>query len=124
MLPNTRTGSVRVCFTDGKERTLPIHGLGQLHLFNILDEIGVKDWSELTGNPISLQAIRAMFKVTALALSFPGQEAWTVGKIQNTFADSEQLVKVFTASMALSNLPQVSHSIKPVKGRETPGAYS
>lgn len=127
MLPSTRdemqprTGSVRVRFADGKECTLPIHGVGQLQVLSALDEVGIKNWSELTPtNPPSLQSFRLMFKIVALALSFPGQEAWTVEKIQNSFADLGQAANVFNACVALSDfvMPAASQS------QPKPGAYS
>ena len=118
-----RTGSVRVRFADGKECTLPVHGVGQLQVLSALDEIGIKDWSELKGATPSLQSIRLMFKIAAAALSFGGEEAWTVEKIQSSFADVEQVTKVFDACFALSNfvMPNTDKSIQP---GQKPGAYS
>ncbi len=55
-----KTGSVRIRLVDGSERTLPIHGLSQLQMFGILDELGVKKWSELTDS--SLQSMRVAMK--------------------------------------------------------------
>jgi hypothetical protein len=115
-----RTGSVRVRFADGKECTLTVHGIGQLQFLGALDEIGVKSWSELTGTSPSLQSIRLMFNLAAVALSFPGQESWTVEKIQNSFADAEQAAKVFNKCLELSNFARPNGS----KSQPRPGAYS
>jgi hypothetical protein len=102
---------------------LPIHGIGHLHFLSAVDEVGVKYWSELTVTPPSLQAIRLMFKIASLALSFPGQEPWSVEKIQSSFADAVQVANVFNACLALSDFASPNaNTSQPKPGK--PGAYS
>jgi hypothetical protein len=45
-----KTGSVQVKFAGGSERTLPIHGITQLQLIRLADELGIKSFEELKAN--------------------------------------------------------------------------
>ncbi len=102
--PNaTQIDTVRIKFIDGTEGILPVHGISQLQVLRVLDEVGIKSWRELQTKEPSLEAIRFMQKIAAMALTFKGQaEAWTVERIQNSFADVEQVTKVFVKSVQLA----------------------
>lgn len=115
-----KTDRITLRFADGSERTLPIHGITQLQMLGILDEVGVQKWSELTGSDSTLQTIRTAMRVAALALTFPKQETWTVKRIQESFADADQIATVFNKAIALSNLPKAPGSKKPAQNS---GAY-
>ncbi len=82
------TDKITVQFADGQEHTLPIHGIRQPQYLRILDQCEVKSLAQLN-NPLEghLQLLRCATMTAALALSFPGQESWTVEKIQENFAD-------------------------------------
>jgi len=99
-----KTDRVTVRFATGQDTTLPIHGLRQPQTLQIMDELDVKDFSELTGPQLTLQKIRFMTKVSAIALTFPGQENWSVERINDTFADLQQIAKIFTKALELSDL--------------------
>jgi hypothetical protein len=102
-----KTGSVQVKFADGSERTLPIHGITQLQFVQVLDEVGVKSFDALKSAEPTLEMIRTMTRVVALALTFEKpQDAWSVERITSSFADMEQVCKAFLKCLALSPLPQ------------------
>jgi hypothetical protein len=114
-----RTDRVTVRFVDGKEIALPIHGIRQLQVYGILDELGIKSFSELTrrDEESSLASFRTMIRMVAVALTFPKQETWTVERIQETFADPNEILKAFNKCVELSDLPKPpgSATIKPSK---------
>jgi len=102
-----KTGSVQVKYADGTERTLPVHGITQLELVCLADEIGLKDLSELLTSEVTLAKIRLMIRAAAAALTFEKtKEIWTSERIGKTFADADQIGKIFLACLALSSLPQ------------------
>jgi hypothetical protein len=102
-----KTGSVQVKFADGSERTLPIHGITQLQFVQVLDEVGVKSFDALKAAEPTLEMIRTMTRVVALALTFEKpQDTWNVERITKSFADMEQICKAFLKCLALSPLPQ------------------
>jgi hypothetical protein len=106
--PNSiRTGSVSVRYVDGSEHTLPVHGITQLQVMCLADEIGVKDLSELTIPGVTVTMIRYLIRAAAAALTFEKiGEIWTPERIGKTLADSDQVGKVFLACLGLSSLPQ------------------
>jgi hypothetical protein len=121
-----KTGSITLRFADGGERTLPIHEIRQPQVLAILDELEIKNWSELNGekNKASLQAIRFMTKVAAIALSFPDQqETWTVERIQESFADAEQIANAFIKCLELSDLSKAIGAGKHITLLHKSGAY-
>jgi len=127
-LPDTspsavKTGSVQVKYADGTERTLPIHGLSELKLFVLMDELGFKHISELTCDEMTVQKIRFMLRAVAEALTFEKtQDVWTLDRIQQAFADVEQIAKAFTLCIEFSNLRRAPADFKPQpKGRS--GTY-
>ena len=118
-----KTGSVQVKYADGTERTLPIHGLSELKLFVLMDELGFKHISELTCDEMTVQKIRFMLRAVAEALTFEKtQDVWTLDRIQQAFADVEQIAKAFTLCIEFSNLRRAPADFKPQpKGRS--GTY-
>jgi hypothetical protein len=105
-----RTGTVEVKFVDGSLHTLPVHGLGQVELLVLVDELGFSDFQELLSSEATLQKIRLVNRVVARALTFAGKDVWDLERIQNSFADVNELAKIFLACVSLSNFPQASPS--------------
>ena len=100
---SVRTGSVQVKFTDGTEHTLPIHGITQLEIICLADEIGVKDLSEFVGAEVTVAKIRFMLRGAAAALTFEKiGEIWTPERIGKTLADVDQVGKVFLKCLEFS----------------------
>jgi len=105
--PCKKTTEVQVKFADGSEHTLPIHTITQLQLLQACDDVGIKDFREVTTATPNLQAFRFFVRIAAMALSFQGAlEAWTVERIQGTFADMIEVMKVSTACINLSNFAE------------------
>ena len=106
--PNAvKTGSVQVKYADGSEHTLPIHGITELELVCLADEIGLKDLSELLSSEATMAKIRLMIRAAAAALTFEKiGEIWTSERIGKTFADADQIGKIFLACLTLSSLRQ------------------
>jgi len=101
-----KTGSVTVTFADGAEHTLPIHGITQLQFVRLLDEVGVKSFDALKGTEPTLEMIRVMTRAAALALTFEKiQDVWNLERIEKSFADMEQICKIWLVCISLSNLP-------------------
>ena len=121
---NSRVARVEVKFADGRESRLPIRPITQMQFFAFIDELAIKDFSELTGAAPTLQAMRLMQKVAAHALSVQGTE-WTVQKLQESFGNFEEIAKIFNACIDISGLPGYTknsagkHSIQAQKS----GAY-
>jgi hypothetical protein len=103
-----KTDRVTVRFVDGKEIALPIHGIRQLQVYGILDELGIKSFSELTRSDeeSSLASFRTMIRMVAIALTFSKQKTWTAERIQETFADPNEILKAFNKCMELSDIPK------------------
>jgi hypothetical protein len=100
-------GSVQVKYADGTEHTLPIHGITQLEVVCLADDIGVQNLSELLGSEVTVAKIRFMIRAAAAALTFEKiGEIWTSERIGKTLAGVEQVVKVFLSCISLSALPQ------------------
>jgi len=119
-----KTGSIQVRFADGREHTLAIRGIRQLDIFAVLDQLDVKSYAELTNPESSLQAFRAMIRIVATALSFPNQqEIWTAERIQQTFADPNEIMWAFNKCIELSDLPKAPGGITPTKSVQKSGAY-
>lgn len=119
-----KTDRVTVQFADGKELTLPIHGIRLLQFINVLEECGVKSFEELTGSQQNgFLALRCATTVSALALTFPGQETWSAEKIQKTFADVIEITKVFNRCIQLSGFQKAPSHANPAKPGQNPGAY-
>jgi hypothetical protein len=118
-----RGGSVKIQFQDGQEHTLPIHGIRPLQVLRVLNELGVKDWSELQTGTRTLESIRFTTKIVAAALSVPGKEVWTVERIQESFAGLEEIVKAFVKCFELSDFSLPAFE-KPAAHIETPGPYN
>jgi hypothetical protein len=113
-----KTGSIQVRFADGSERTLPIHGITQLHLLALLDEVGIKSFDVLKMKEPTLEMIRFITRVAAEALTFEKtQDIWNTERIQKTFEDMEQVSKIALRCYELSPL------LKPSK-TETAAASS
>lgn len=110
-----KTGSVQVKYVDGTEHTLPLHGITQLQFLRVLDEIGVKNFEELTG-PESIQLIRFITRTAALALSFEKNgDNWTVERITQSFADMEQISNIAMKCLTLSTFTQAFKTDKQSK---------
>ncbi len=106
-----KTGSVQAKFADGNERTLPIHGITQLQLLRLLDEVGVKSFDALKATEPTLEMIRVMTRAAALALTFEKtQDLWNLERIEESFADMEQICNVFMKCLELSTFPQAAKS--------------
>ena len=102
-----KTGSVQVKFADGSERALPVHGITPLEVIWLVDELGVKNLSELLGSEATVAKIRFLIRAAAHALTFEKiGEIWTPERIGKTFADADQISKVFLACLNLSSFPQ------------------
>jgi hypothetical protein len=109
MLPNPdiRTGSVQVKYVDGTEHTLAVHSITQLELVRLAGEIGVKDLADLLGTEVTVVKMRFVIQAAAHALTFDKiGEIWTLERIEKSFADMEQINKVFLACLGLSSFPQ------------------
>jgi hypothetical protein len=107
LLSSVRTGDVQVKFADGTEHTLPIHGITQLQMIRLLDELGIKSFDELKSAEPTLQMVRFMTRAAAHALTFEKtQDIWNLERIKQSFADMEQISKVFLACVSLSALPK------------------
>ena len=104
-----KTGSVQVKYADGTEHTLPIHGITQLQLIRLADELGIKSLDELKATEPTLQMIRFMTHAAAQALTFEKiQDVWNLKRLEESFADMEQVCKVFLACVNLSTFPRGS----------------
>lgn len=102
-----KTGSVQVKYADGSERTLPIHGITQLQLVRLLDEVGVKSFDALTAAEPTLEMIRVMTRTVALALTFEKtRDVWSLERIEKSFADMEQVCNAFLKCLELSSIPK------------------
>ena len=106
-----KTGSVQVKFADGSERMLQVHGISPMQFLGFMDELGINDPAQLT-NPLAtpantLQALRMVQRVAAEALSFKDDQ-WTVKRLQESFVDLDQVMKIFNLCANLSALPKVS----------------
>ena len=122
-----RTGSVQVRFTDGQERALPIHGVRQLDVYAVVDELEIKSFHELTNPEDGLQSFRAMVRIVAAALTFPNQkEIWTAERVLQTFADPNEILRAFNKCIELSDLPKApgATGITPSKSVKKSGAYA
>jgi hypothetical protein len=102
-----KTGSVQVKYADGTEHTLPFHGITQLQLLRLADELGFKNFQDLIGPEPNLAKVRLMTRTAAEALTFKKtQDIWTLERIEQSFADLDQVVKVFLACINLPSLPK------------------
>jgi len=99
---------------DGKERVIPVHGLRQLDIFSVLDDLGVRSFRELTNPEDQLQAFRVAVRILAAGLSFPDQgDVWDAARVQATFADANEILKAFNRCVELSDLPKPPGTGKP-----------
>jgi hypothetical protein len=115
-----KTGGVQVKYADGTEHTLPIHGITQLEIICLADEIGVKDLSEFVGSEVTVSKIRFMLRAAAAALTFEKiGEIWTPERIGKTLADVDQVGKVFLACLNLSSFPQPAKTAAQTR-KQTP----
>jgi len=115
-----KTGSVQVKFTDGNERTLPIHGITQLQMIRLLDELDIKSFDALKAKEPTLEMIRFMTRAVAEALTFQKtQDIWNLERIEKSLADMEQVCKAFLKCLELSPLPQVPKTETRVR-KQTP----
>jgi hypothetical protein len=106
-----KIGSVQVKFADGSEHTLPLHGITQLQLICLAEELGIKNFDELKAKEPTLAMIRFMTHAAAQALTFEKtQDIWNLERIAKSFADIEQVCKIFLACVSLSTLPQAAKS--------------
>jgi hypothetical protein len=108
--PAIKTGSVQVRFADGSEHTLPVHGLSQVEFLVLIDELGFSDFQELMNSEATLQKIRMVNRVVVRALTFAGKDVWDLDRVQKSFADVNELVKVFLACMSLTKPQQAKPS--------------
>jgi hypothetical protein len=109
-----RTASVGIRFIDGREHVLPIHGIRTLDVYAVLDELNVKSFHELINPEDGLQSLRAMVRIVATALTFPNQkEVWNTVRVQQTFADPNEIVTAFNKCLELSDLPKAPGAGKP-----------
>jgi hypothetical protein len=76
-----------------------------MQTIRLVDETGIKDWSELTQS--TLATTRFMIKTVAEALSFEDQENWTVDRVERAFSDIVEIAKIFNICVSLSALPKV-----------------
>jgi hypothetical protein len=121
-----KTGSIQVRFTDGQEHVMVIHGIRQLDVYAVIDELDIKSFHELTNPEDNLQAFRAMVRIVATALTFPNQkEVWNATRVQQTFADPNEILRVFNKCIELSDLPKGpgATGITPSKSVKKSGAY-
>jgi hypothetical protein len=119
----TKVDKVQVKLADGSTRTLQIHSVTQIEFLGFMDELDIKNFSELTAPPPNLQAMRMMQRVAASALTF-GSDQWTMKRIQKSLADLEQIAHVFNAVLAISdNLRGPGGVVKPAKSVEKSGVY-
>jgi hypothetical protein len=115
-----KTGSIQVKFADGNERTLPIHGITQLQLIRLLDELDIKSFDALKAEEPTLEMIRFMTHAVAKALTFEKtQDIWNLERIEKSFTDMEDVAKVFLKCLALSPLPQALKTERHVR-KQTP----
>jgi hypothetical protein len=90
-----------------------------MQFLGILDEVGVKSFDALKGTEPTLEMIRVITRVAVLALTFEKtQDIWNLERIEKSFADMEQICKVWLACFSLSKLPQAPSTTSAEKNRK------
>ena len=119
----TAVKTVEVKFRDGTTHSLVVRPLTQVEILTIIDELGIKDWSELMGSQPTLDKIRFMTRATARALTIEStQDVWDFQRIEKNFADFDEIAKVWLASFSISDLSKPS-SIAGVDKRRKSTPY-
>jgi hypothetical protein len=100
--------SIQVRMADGCERTIPFHTVTMMDFLRLVEEVGAKNWDDLgLRGPATLQGIRLVSKLVAEALTFQQtQDIWTSERVMRSFADFDQVAKIFCAALKRSGIEQ------------------
>jgi len=115
----TAVKTVEVRFRDGSLHSLPVRALTQVEILGIIDELGVKNWSELMGSEVTLDKVRFMIHAAVRALTIEStQDIWDFQRIEKNFVDFDEIAKVWVASYSISDLSKPPSTPSAEKSRK------
>ena len=105
MDPAERTVDMHVNSKQGTDLAVTIRPITHLQALGLCEKLGITDFHQLTSWPPNLRAIRFFVDVAGLALVSPSKEGgWTTEAMNETFAGLDDVVRIATACLEMSNL--------------------